>query len=128
MSRYAARIRAARGYADITQQQLADRMGVDVQWVKRREKNSGGQNPKPGELIAIAAICEVPEQFMTSGFGEPSRSELVEILDEISERLELLSPSDEALERELGDAADEADRRESDSERDARERPGRGQQ
>lgn len=108
MGEFARRIRAARGYADISQQELADRMGVDVQWVKRREKSAGGQNPKPGELIAIAAICEVPIDFMLDGFSERTPSEIAERLARIEE---LLSPSGEALERELADAADEADTR-----------------
>ena len=71
MTDYAARIRAARAYAGMHQAQLAERLGVDVQTIKRREKP--GAQPRPGELEAIARACEVPVEFMHDGFGvEPS--------------------------------------------------------
>lgn len=84
MSVYAARIRAARGYADITQEQLADALGVDVQTIKRRE--AGKKEPKKGELLAIAAICGVPPEFMDRGFGAPLAGDAGSRLDAI-ERL-----------------------------------------
>lgn len=86
MSIYAARIRAARAYARLTQSQLAERLGVDVQTVKRRE--AGGRDPARGELLAIAAICGVPAAFMEDGFGEPGRDELLDRLDQIQRALE----------------------------------------
>lgn len=65
----AARIRAARAYAAMTQEQLARQLGVDVQTVKRRE--SGRSAPKRGELVAIATVTGVPISFMENGFEEP---------------------------------------------------------
>jgi transcriptional regulator with XRE-family HTH domain len=41
----------------MTQEDLADELGVDVQTIKRRE--SGKQDPKKGERLAIAQICGV---------------------------------------------------------------------
>lgn len=88
MADYAARIRAARGWADLTQQQLADQLGVDVQTIKRRE--SGSQEPKKGERLAIAAICKVPLSFMEEGFGEVTRNELRDLLERVEGALSRL--------------------------------------
>lgn len=81
MTAHAARIRAARAYAGLHQEQLAERLGVDVQTIKRRE--SGKSEPKRGELLAIAAVCEVPTSFMENGFGEAEPSEILERLDRL---------------------------------------------
>lgn len=85
VSEYSARIRAARAFKDLTQVQLAEALGVDEQTIKRRE--SGAQDPKKGERIAIAAICGVPAEFMENGFGELGRDELAERLGEIEATL-----------------------------------------
>lgn len=83
MSVHAARIRAARAFAGLTQGQLAERLGVDVQTVKRRE--AGGRAPRRGELLAIASICGVPPAFMEHGFGEPGPGELLDLLDRLDQ-------------------------------------------
>jgi transcriptional regulator with XRE-family HTH domain len=70
VSLYAPRIRAARAHARLTQQQLADALGVDVQTVKRRER--GVHPPKLGELVAIASVCEVPLAFLEDGWRGPT--------------------------------------------------------
>lgn len=80
VSDYSPRIRAARGYAGLTQEGLAEALGVDVQTIKRRE-SSNGKEPKQGERIAIAAICGVPIEFMEQGFGEIRRDDVLETLD-----------------------------------------------
>lgn len=76
---HAQRIRTARAYADLTQAELAARLGVDEQTIKRRE-NPAKNDAKKGELIAIAAICGVPEWFLTDGWKEPGRSEIADRL------------------------------------------------
>jgi transcriptional regulator with XRE-family HTH domain len=81
MSDYAARIRAARAYAGLKQDELAERLGVDTNTIKRRE--AGTQNPKRGELLAIAAITGVPVSFMEHGFGETDEAEVLKRLDRI---------------------------------------------
>jgi transcriptional regulator with XRE-family HTH domain len=83
---YAARVRAARAFAGLTQDQLAERLGVDTNTIKRRE--AGTQHPKRGELLAIAAVTGVPESFMEHGFGEPAASEILERLGRIEAALE----------------------------------------
>lgn len=80
MSTYAARIRAARAYAGLTQEQLAAELDVDTQTIKRRE--AGSHDPKRGERMAIAAICGVPPEFMEHGFGA-ERDEIAARLDRI---------------------------------------------
>lgn len=60
------RIRAARAWADLSQDELAAQLGVDVQWVKRRE--GGSQGSKDVDLIAIASVCDVPLDFLRHGF------------------------------------------------------------
>lgn len=79
----AARIRAARAYAGLKQTELADRIGVDVQTIKRRE--GGRTRAKPGELHAIASACGVPVGFLQNGFGEAPRDEIIERLERVEQ-------------------------------------------
>ena len=73
-SPYAARIRAARGFAGLSQEELAERLGVERQWVKRRE---GDYRGKPADRERIARACGVPAEFLENGWnadliaGEP---------------------------------------------------------
>ena len=110
MSDYAARMRAARAYADLTQVELADRLGVDEQTIKRRE--AGKQDPKKGERIAVASICGVPPSFMEDGFGVPSPDEIVGRLERIEAALgglvnyeELAARMRELIRRDAGPGA-----------------------
>lgn len=63
---YAARIRAARAFAGLSQDELAHELGVEVQTIKRRE--NGKADPKRQELLAIAAVTGVPIEFLDYGF------------------------------------------------------------
>lgn len=89
MSALAKRYRAARAYAGLKQEELAEALGVDVQTIKRREGGTG--DPKLAEQIAVAAVCGVPREFMTGGFetltGEPTRDEIRDRLDALQELL-----------------------------------------
>jgi transcriptional regulator with XRE-family HTH domain len=69
---YAARIRAARAYADLTQAELADGIGVTARTIKRRERGYG--RPRRGDLLAIAVVCGVPEAFLINGF-DPAKEQ-----------------------------------------------------
>lgn len=71
MSELAKRVRAARGYAGISQRELAARLGVDDKTVKRTE--AGQRDPKPPELNAIAEICGLPRAFFTEDLTETFR-------------------------------------------------------
>lgn len=81
MSEIAARIRAARAYAGLKQTELAERVGVDVQTIKRRERGTAAA--KPAELHAIASACGVPVKFLQNGFGDAPRDEVLERLDRL---------------------------------------------
>lgn len=116
---YGPRIRAARGYADLTQDQLADKLGVDKQTVLRRE-SSTGKNPKRGDLLAIAAACDVPVEFLEHGFAAGLSSDAQRQLDTFSARLDAvisllltLVPDEDAararLEQELAAGGQPAD-------------------
>lgn len=63
MSEIANRVRAARGYADLTQKDLAAELGLDAQAVKRTE--GGRRDPKPSELRDIARVCGLPYEWFT---------------------------------------------------------------
>jgi transcriptional regulator with XRE-family HTH domain len=51
-------VRASRAWADLTAQQLADRLGVGIRTVQRWER---GENvPDDSQLTAVAEHCNVP--------------------------------------------------------------------
>lgn len=105
----AARIRAARAYAGLKQEELADALGVDVQTIKRRE--AGTSPPRRGELVAIADICKVPVGFLKRGFAEANRDEILERLERIEETLaaaDPLAPLRAYVERTVTELASEA--------------------
>jgi transcriptional regulator with XRE-family HTH domain len=76
MAGHGARIRAARAYAHMSQGGLAEKLGVEVQWVKRRE--SDRQDAKRYELIAVAAVTGVTLAFLENGTGLSSPNEAEE--------------------------------------------------
>lgn len=63
------RLRAARHYADLTQDELADHLGVSPRTIKRWERDD--TTPSRAVLIAAAAVCNVPVFFLEHGFAEP---------------------------------------------------------
>lgn len=75
----AARIRAARAYANLSQAQIAAVLGVSVVTIKRIEK--GTRPCSLDELFAIADTCDVPREFMTDGFASsPDTAMTVEVV------------------------------------------------
>lgn len=115
MTQFAARYRAARAFAGISQDELADRLGVDAQTVKRRE--AGAKEPKKAELIAVAAICGVPLEFMENGWGRMTADELGNLVAKqnglLAEQTQVLNQIKAAVaeQRELKTETDEQFRR-----------------
>ena len=73
------RLRAARGYANLSQQQLADRLGISIGTVKRRELGEAHLNNQA--LIATAQACQVPLSFLTEGWSDEQLNEsMTEVL------------------------------------------------
>lgn len=120
------RIRAARSYANLSQTELAEQLGVDKQFVARRE--DGRQNPKRQELIAIAAVCHVPLEFLEHGWaGAVATEDVAQLADRIAAIEALVN---ERLGRELRegiqDALRDLDLQGRDPQRTGRRKTGRG--
>lgn len=111
MSELAKRIRAARAWADLTQKELGDALGINEQSVKRTE--AGTRDPGAPEQWAIAEITGVPRWFITDGFAGAGQLEQDELRDRL-ERIEALLIEDEGsaiagFEEAIDEAADSAD-------------------
>lgn len=91
----ARRVRAARTYAQLTVGQLADRIGMGAQTIKRIE--CGRRIARRHELWAIAEACALPRGFFEVDFERfVDQAELMSsTLTEIDQRLA-------RLERRLG--------------------------
>lgn len=64
----AARLRAARGYAGLTQRKLASLMGTSVETLSRIE--NGRRTATAEEIERIVALCDgVPMEFIRTGFA-----------------------------------------------------------
>jgi transcriptional regulator with XRE-family HTH domain len=114
MSEQSRRYKAARVYAGLGQQDLGDALGIDRQTVGKRE--SGEQEAKKAEMIALAHVCDVPVAFLLGGFaalgGEPTRSELRERLDRLEGSVRFLvgRAAEQPLDDLLAELTDEATR------------------
>jgi transcriptional regulator with XRE-family HTH domain len=99
-----ARIRAARGYANLSQPGLAKALGLSTQTVKRME--SGERPVRSMELRQIGEVCRVPREFMEGGWS--AITAIHHGTDNLSERMQSLSEElrerMERLERELSEA------------------------
>lgn len=71
------RIRAARGYAGLSQKALAERLQVHEQTVKRMEAGRRPLAPKRQELLGISEACGVPMWFFERGWAGPPADEIV---------------------------------------------------
>jgi transcriptional regulator with XRE-family HTH domain len=87
LTEVARRVRAARAYAGLTVVELADRLGMGVQTIKRIE--SGRRTARVFELAAIAEACELPREFFELDFQEMWQQAAAqrELLARIDDRL-----------------------------------------
>jgi transcriptional regulator with XRE-family HTH domain len=91
----ARRVRAARAYAGLSVSELASRIGLGLQTIKRIE--SGKRTARRFEVWAIAEACNLPREFFEIDLDLLNRraATLQEALARVDERLE-------RIERELG--------------------------
>ena len=75
----ARRVRAARGFAGLSQRELADALGVDIKTVNRWENRHW--QPDRGRMTAIIVICGVRVDWFDDSFslngravGEPAQA------------------------------------------------------
>jgi transcriptional regulator with XRE-family HTH domain len=91
----ARRVRAARAYAGLSVNELAGRIGLGLQTIKRIE--SGKRTARRFEIWAIAEACNLPREFFEVDLDLLSRRAAVlqEALARVDERLD-------RIERRLG--------------------------
>jgi transcriptional regulator with XRE-family HTH domain len=68
---FSARLRAARCYAGLTQNQLADKIGVDRKTVIDVEKGRPRDSLSPSAMQRLAEVCDVPVAFLVAGWEAP---------------------------------------------------------
>ena len=102
-AQHARRVRAARGWANLTQPELATQLDMSVASVRRIEQEN--RDVSVAELGHIAKVCDVPEGFMLHGWGEATADTLDGIIADMSRRIE----RHEKLHREALDRLHELD-------------------
>jgi transcriptional regulator with XRE-family HTH domain len=63
----AKRVKAARGYAELSREQLAERVGLSARQIKLIEERQRHSTSRD-ELLEIGRACNVPDAFMDVGF------------------------------------------------------------
>ena len=87
MSTLADRMRAARVLANLSQGELADRLGVGLATIQRREY--GRSQPSAEALIALAQATGVPLAWLVDGFTD---EQIGEPLEQVLKRLHEAGP------------------------------------
>jgi transcriptional regulator with XRE-family HTH domain len=88
----ARRVRAARGWANLSQPQLAKLLQMSVASIRRIEQEQ--RDVSTAELIHIGEVCEVPRHFMLHGWGREAKrtdteSEVLNgIIEDMAKRIE----------------------------------------
>lgn len=91
-----ARIRAARAYANLSQPDLADAIGMSLPTYKRAEL--GNRPVSTAELLSIARACEVPPSFLTGGFSAQRPERRTVDAEDITGRLDIIDERLDAFE------------------------------
>ncbi|UDF04058.1 helix-turn-helix domain-containing protein [Asticcacaulis sp. AND118] len=71
-----ARVRMRRKFLGLTQEQLADQIGITFQQVQKYER--GSNRISASKLHSISVVLQVPVAYFFDGFGESSSEEFVE--------------------------------------------------
>lgn len=106
---YAARVRAARGYAGLDREDIAKALNLSVRTYSRIE--SGERLAEPTERMTIAELCSVPPLFMEIGWdlAAPVGDETISD-EEVTRAAALLAPQLLAAARALRRAPGSAPR------------------
>lgn len=94
---YAARVRAARAYADLDRVALGERLGFSKETVSRIESGERSVAGDSALLAKIAVACGVPRDFMEAGFGRFERP-----ISDVERELYALRESHEELAGRVG--------------------------
>lgn len=78
----AARIRAARAFADVDQATFAQALGVAVVTIKRMER--GTRDVSLDDLYKLADLCAVPRDFMAHGWVAEVKAPNVATTDDLA--------------------------------------------
>lgn len=86
----AARVRAVRAYRDMTQAQLAEKLGVSVATMKRIE--DGARPMSTDDLLNVAIACDFPAAFLLRGLDAFNNvPDMAKLATELNEQLAQLS-------------------------------------
>lgn len=102
----AARIRAARAYADLSREELAKRFGgaISSRLIRRLER--GETRPSEAQLMLFASSCGLPPGFFTADFGvlDDSPGTISSQLDAVVERVQRVETDLSSLLRRFDEA------------------------
>jgi len=104
-----ARVRAARSYRNLSQQELADEIGVERRIVGYIEANETRHELTVPEAQRIAKICRVPLGFLLHGWAAPA--ELVDRVEALEAEVRSGSEDREDLAKRLDELDGALERR-----------------
>lgn len=97
---YGARVRAARAYADLDQEQLARHLHVSISTVARIESNERALGLDEARLISER--CGVPISFLLEGFALESEQPIEEVIAQLRHTLAVIEDRLPRLGRDIG--------------------------
>jgi transcriptional regulator with XRE-family HTH domain len=97
---YAARVRAARAYADLDRVAFGERLGFSKETVSRIESGERSIAGDSALLAKIAVACGVPHDFMEVGFSRFDRP-----ISDVERELYALREAHEELAQQVGTLA-----------------------
>jgi transcriptional regulator with XRE-family HTH domain len=83
-------VRAARAYAHLGQQEMADALGISTVTYKRRESDDPTYGFSDADLKAVARVTGVPLRLLREGF-EPYDADLADVTQRLSQSVVILA-------------------------------------